>query len=176
VPGPVFIEGDRTDLRTIEKADVPFLEEGINHPAMRRYAGGDVQYNRPRYEDERFDTLSDGDVVQLLVCDGDERLGDVSLAPVDERRGWANLGYRVHPGHQGEGHATDAARLVVSHGFDELRLHRVSATVVADNEASRRVLEKLGFVHEGTKRDDAFVDGTYVDRELYAVLREEWAG
>jgi len=91
VPGPVFIEGDRTDLRTIEKADVPFLEEGINHPAMRRYAGGDVPYNRPRYEDERFDTLSDGDVVQLLVCDGDERLGDVSLAPVDERRGWANL-------------------------------------------------------------------------------------
>jgi len=64
----------------------------------------------------------------------------------------------------------------VSHGFDELRLHWVSATVVADNEAFRRVLEKLGFVHEGTKRDDAFVDGTDVDRELYAVLREEWAG
>ncbi|PSP88413.1 N-acetyltransferase, partial [Halobacteriales archaeon QH_8_68_33] len=32
------------------------------------------------------------------------------------------------------------------------------------------------FVHEGTKRDDDFVDGEYVDREVYAVLREEWSG
>ena len=43
-----------------------------------------------------------------------------------------------------------------------------------DNEASKRVVEKLGFVHEGTKRDDAFVGGEYVDREVYAVLADEW--
>lgn len=174
MPGSVFIEGDSLDLRTIEQADVEFLQEGSNHPDVRQYAGSDVPTNRKRYVDERFDPLSSGEFVQLLVCDGDERLGDVSLAPIDERRGWANLGYWIHPAHQGNGYATEAARLVVSHGFEALRLHRISATIVTRNEASKRVVEKLGFVHEGTKRDDAFLDGDHVDKEVYAVLREEW--
>lgn len=174
MPGPVFVEGDGIDLRTIEEEDLEFLQAGINHPAVRRYAGGDVPYNRPRYEDEWFDRISSGEVVHLVVCDGDDRVGDVSLAPIDERRGWANLGYWIHPDQQGEGYATEAARLAVSHGFDELRLHRISAAIVAPNEASKRVVEKLGFVHEGTKRDDAFLDGEHVDREMHALLREDW--
>jgi RimJ/RimL family protein N-acetyltransferase len=174
MPGPVFIEGDRITLRTIEDDDIGFLQEGMNHPAVRQHAGGDLPYNRPRYEDELFDAISSGEVMQLLVCCEGERLGDVSLAPIDERRGWANLGYWIHPDQQGQGYATDAARLIVSHGFDELRLHRISATIVASNTASKRVVEKLGFVHEGTKRDDAFIGGEYVDRDVYAILREEW--
>lgn len=174
MPGPLFIGGDGVDLHSVEEEDVEFLQEGMNHPAVRRYAGGDLPYNRRRYESERFDPLSGGEYLQLLVWDGGTRVGGVSLAPIDDRRGWANLGYWVHPDHRGEGYATEAARLVVTHGFDELRLHRVSGTVHATNDASIRVLEKLGFVHEGTKRDDAFVDGAHVDREVYAVLREKW--
>lgn len=174
MPGPVFIEGDRIDLRTVEEDDIEFLQEGMNHPTVRQYAGGDLPYNRPRYEDELFDTISSGEVLHLLVCIEGERLGDVSLAPIDQRRGWANLGYWIHPDWQGKGYATEAAQLVVTHGFEELRLHRISATIVASNDPSKRVVEKLGFVHEGTKRDDAFLDGTYVDREVYAILREEW--
>lgn len=175
MPGPVFLEGDTIDLRTIEQEDIEFLQTGTNHPAVRQYAGGDIPYNRPRYEEERFDPLSDGDFVQLLVCDGEDRLGDVSLAPIDKRRGWANLGYWIHPDHQGEGYATEAARLALAHGFEELRLHRISATIIARNDPSKRVVKKLGFAHEGTKRDDAFIHGKHVDREVYALLREEWS-
>lgn len=174
MPGPVFVKGDSIDLRTVEQEDIEFLQEGINHPEIRQYAGGDVPYNRRRYEEERFSQISEGNFVHLLVCDGDDRVGDVSLAPIDERRGWANLGYWIHPDQQSEGYATEAARLAVSHGFEELRLHRISAIIVARNAPSKRVVEKLGFVHEGTKRDDAFIDGEYVDREVYALLREEW--
>jgi RimJ/RimL family protein N-acetyltransferase len=174
MPGPVFVDGEDVELRTVEREDVEFLQEGMNHPAVRRYAGGDLPYNRERYEDERFDAISGGDVLHLLVLAGGERVGDVSLAPIDDRRGWANLGYWVHPDRRGEGYATEAARLAVAHGFEELALHRISATIVADNETSKRVVEKLGFVHEGTKRDDAFVGGEYVDREVYAFLDDEW--
>jgi len=174
MPGPVFIAGDDVDLRTIEQDDLQFIQEAINHPDIRRYAGGDVPYNRERYESERFEMISSGDVVHLLVCDDDEPLGDISLAPIDERRGWANLGYRIHPDHQGDGAATEAARLVVTHGFEGLALHRISATIAASNGPSKRVVEKLGFVHEGTKRDDEFIQGEYVDREIYAVLSDEW--
>jgi RimJ/RimL family protein N-acetyltransferase len=174
MPGPIFIEGDRVNLRTIEQDDIKFLQKGMNHPDVRRYTGVEVPYNRPRYENDRFDAVSTGEAVELLVCEDDERLGSVSLAPIDERQVWANLGYWIHPDHQGEGYATEATRLVVRYSFDELRLHRISARIIAHNDASKRVVEKLGFVYEGTKRDDAFLDGTYVDREVYAVLRGDW--
>lgn len=175
MPGPVFIEGDRIDLRTIEEEDVDFMLEGVNRPDVRRYSGAFSEpYNRERYEAEWFERISEEGMVQLLACHGDERLGSVSLAPMDERRGWANLGYWIHPDHQGEGYATEAARLLVDYGFRERRLHRVSATIDAPNEASIRVAEKLGFVHEGTKRDDGFVGGEHVDKEVYAVLEDEW--
>jgi len=101
---------------------------------------------------------TDDDVVKLLACDGDTRLGVVSLAPIDERRGWANLGFWIHSDHWGEGYATEAARLVVTHGFEAFRLHRIGAVAHGPNVASRRVLKKLGFAHEGTRRDDDFVD------------------
>ncbi|WP_436931315.1 GNAT family N-acetyltransferase [Halosimplex halobium] len=176
MPGPIFIAGETVDLRTIEEEDTEFLREGSHHPQVRRYAGPDAPVGGDDYESRLFDRMGVPDAVELLICDGDERVGDVSLAPIDDRRGWANLGYWVHPDRQGEGYATEAARLVVDHGFAELRLHRISATVHAGNEASKRVVEKLGFVHEGTKRDDDFVDGEYADRDVYAVLREEWSG
>jgi len=97
MPGPVFIDGDDIELRTIEEEDIEFLQEGINYPAVRQYAGGDLPYNRHRYKKERFDSISGGEFVQLLVCDGDERLGNVSLAPIDGgdyERGWSSRGYR----------------------------------------------------------------------------------
>jgi len=171
MPGPVFVGSDRVQLRTIEEEDIEFRQEAANHPDIRRYAAGDVPVSRPGIRDH-----TDDDIVKLLACRDDARLGVVSLAPIDERRGWANLGFWIHPDHWGEGHATEAARLVVTHGFEEFRLHRIGAVAHGPNAASQRVLEKLGFVHEGTKRDDDFVDGEYVDREVYAVLREEWSG
>jgi len=167
MPGRVFIEGEAIDLRVAEEEDVPFLQDAV---------GGAIPYTRQGYERERYDLISEREVLELLVCEDDRRVGWVSLAPIDERRGWANLGYWIHPDHRDQGYATEASRLSVTHGFEELRLHRISATIDADNDPSRRVVEKLGFVHEGTKRDDQYREGEYVDREVYAVLADEWNG
>lgn len=172
MPGPVFIEGDTVSLRTIEDEDTAFLQAGLNDPSVRRYAGGPKPLTGERLRAERLP--EDDDLLALLVCVDDERAGTVSLAPIDHRRGWANLGYWIHPDHQGRGYATHAARLLIDHGFRELRLHRISATIHATNEASIRVTEKLGFTEEGRKRDDAFCDGEYVDRLVFSVLEDEW--
>jgi len=174
MPGPVFLPGDSVDLRTVEDEVVAFLRDGVTDPSVRPYAGDEIPYSRDRYVEERLAPVEAGDALNLLVGGGDDRAGAVSLGPIDDRRGWANLGYWIHPDHQGNGYATEAARLVVTHGFDALGLHRLSATIEADNVASRRVVARLGFTHEGTKRDDAFADGEYVDREIYGVLAAEW--
>ena len=74
----------------------------------------------------------------------------------------------------GEGYATEATELLVAYGFDQLRFNKVVAHAFAFNAASRRVLEKVGFTEEGVDREEAFIDGEYVDVHRYGLLEREW--
>ena len=76
---------------------------------------------------------------------------------------------------RGKGFGRAATALITTHLFEEHEAGRVQATTAVGNAAMRRVLEELGFVHEGTMRE--FMPGPdgREDYALYAVTREEWA-
>ncbi len=65
---------------------------------------------------------------------------------------------------------------MVNFGFRELGLHRISSWCIADNAASARVLERLGFQQEGRLCQNEFFKGRRWDTLLYALLRQEWEG
>jgi RimJ/RimL family protein N-acetyltransferase len=71
----------------------------------------------------------------------------------------ASLGYCYYEAAWGHGYATEAARALLRWAFDMLDLNRVQAETDTRNAASARVLEKLGFVREGTLREDCVVNG-----------------
>jgi ribosomal-protein-alanine N-acetyltransferase len=86
----------------------------------------------------------------------------------------ASLGYCFGEAAWGHGYATEAARAVLEWAFDALDLNRVQAEADTRNVASARVLEKLGFVREGTLREDCIVNGDVSDSWVYGLLRREW--
>jgi RimJ/RimL family protein N-acetyltransferase len=86
------------------------------------------------------------------------------------------LGYMVHADHWGKGHATDAARTMLDFGFGDLGLHRISAAIGPDNEASITVAKRLGFQYEGRLRDHVYTNGAWRDSLLYSLLTHEWPG
>lgn len=86
----------------------------------------------------------------------------------------ASLGYCYAEAAWGHGHATEAARALLQWGFDTMDLNRVQAETDTRNVASARVLEKLGFVREGTLREDCVVDGEVSDTWVYGLIRREW--
>jgi [ribosomal protein S5]-alanine N-acetyltransferase len=85
----------------------------------------------------------------------------------------ADMGYEIAPPYWGQGYATEAARAILAFGFDELKLHRISATCLADNLASARVLEKIGMGLEGRLRENDWFKGRWWDTLLYAILEHE---
>jgi RimJ/RimL family protein N-acetyltransferase len=92
----------------------------------------------------------------------------------DSRARVADVGYYVLPEYWGNGYASEATRLLVTFAFEELNARRIEASVQADNPGSRRVLEKLGFQQEGTKREAYYKEGEYKDITLWGLLKTEF--
>lgn len=84
------------------------------------------------------------------------------------------LGYWLAEPYWGRGLVVEACRAVVSEVFISCCPERVQARVIAGNDASRRVLDKLGFRYEGTFRSFLLRRGRYEDVLMYSVLRPEW--
>lgn len=73
-----------------------------------------------------------------------------------------------------KGLMAEALALLLKFGFEKLALHRIQACTAKENEASRRLLQKSGFVMEGTLRQDYLVEGTFDDSICYSLLQPEW--
>jgi RimJ/RimL family protein N-acetyltransferase len=86
----------------------------------------------------------------------------------------AELGYELDPIYWGQGYATEAARAIVTFGFEQLHLHRVMARCIADNVGSVRVLEKLGMQREGHLREHEWFKNRWWDTLIYGLLDREW--
>jgi RimJ/RimL family protein N-acetyltransferase len=78
-------------------------------------------------------------------------VGAIGLA-VEPHRACAKLGYWIGMPYWGHGYATESAATVVAYGFETLALERIWAPRFRGNAASARVLEKIGFAHEGCRR------------------------
>ncbi|MCC3268067.1 GNAT family N-acetyltransferase [Arthrobacter gengyunqii] len=86
----------------------------------------------------------------------------------------ASLGYCLTEAAWGRGYATEAARALLTWAFNSLDLNRVQSETDTRNVASARVLEKLGFVREGTLREDCIVNGDVSDSWVYGLIRRDW--
>ena len=87
----------------------------------------------------------------------------------------AELGYSLNPSYWGNGYATEAAREVISFGFDYLDLKRIEVGTFLDNYQSQRVCEKLGFIKEGVARNGYIrYDGKIFDKLVYGMTNIEY--
>lgn len=89
---------------------------------------------------------------------------------IDKDHRHAELGYWIGLPYWGHGYATEAARAAVSYGFQTLNLRRIYASCFAHNEASGRVLQKIGMHYEGCQRSHICKWGEFYDLHLYGIV------
>ncbi len=182
MPGARVSAGERVTLRTLEPEDAAFKQRACTNPEIRYPLGTSV-----RTVAEIESNLEDDDD-QFLICTDDDagpgqpdggseaeelrRIGGVGVHDVDWRR--PELGYWLIPEVHGEGYGTEAISLAVEYTFRTYDHPAVGAGVYEFNDASRGLLESLGFEEEGRTRRDRFIDGGYVDTVQYVLLREDW--
>jgi ribosomal-protein-alanine N-acetyltransferase len=84
------------------------------------------------------------------------------------------LGYWVGAPFAGMGYMGTGVRAAMGYAFDDLRLRRMEAACLPHNEASIRLLDRVGFRREGYARKYLCVNGAWQDHLLYALLREDF--
>ena len=99
-----------------------------------------------------------------------EMIGTVGLLRFDFEHRHAEIGYEIARRWWGRGLTPEAAAAVIRYGFSVLDLHRIEAGVLPGNDASVRVLQKLGFIEEGTRRDYLYSKGRFHSFRWFSLL------
>ena len=178
--GTQTIETERLILRRFEYTDCDAV--------FRNWASDEnVQkmYSEPTYRTkEEVNGLLDKyicnyereDYYRWAVIDREsgECIGQIAYFLVDSKNHFAEIEYCIGAEFQCRGYATEATKAVIAFGFDRMNLHKVQICTKTINAQSKRVIEKCGFTYEGTLRDYFFMDGEYVGRLYFSILRDEY--
>ena len=150
----------RLVLRRLSPGDAPFILRLLNEPSWLQNIGDKgvrTTAEAQRYIEtgpvEMYGRLGFG-LYQVRLAASDEPIGMCGLLKRETLED-VDLGFALLPEFWGNGYAREAAAAVLSYARDRLGLARIVAITAPDNDASRSVLEKLGFVLERSVQIEA---------------------
>jgi RimJ/RimL family protein N-acetyltransferase len=171
----------RLDLRAFTPDDLDVVLAMRSLPQVVRYLYEDEldaarapEVLARKIRRQRLD--GDGDGLSLAAVERETGVvvGDVSLMLTGAHDRQGEIGFTLHPDHQGRGYATEAAGAMLVVGFDQLGLHRIVGRCDGRNVPSARVMERLGMRREAHLVQNEWVKGEWTDEVIYAMLTEEW--
>ena len=112
--------------------------------------------------------------MEIESIEGGDLAGSIGVNNTDSRSGTFRYGVSIDSDFQQRGYATDAIKLVLRYFFDELRYQKCTVDILASNEASITLHERLGFVNEGQIRRAHYSEGVYHDSCYYGLTDNEW--
>jgi ribosomal-protein-alanine N-acetyltransferase len=172
-----MITGKRIILRTINPDELDYVYGLIHDLSVKgpywHLAIQPLNKFREEYRQTGFWSQDEGRM--LIVSHDGDYLGEiVYFKGLDYQAGF-EVGYELFKQeYGGKGYMTEALQLFCGFMFATRPINRIQINVMSGNTASRKVVEKCGFVHEGTMRKATFHNGEYQDLELYSLLREEF--
>ena len=175
------LETGRLVLRPLTAEDAPDLKEWLGLDEIYTYWGRKASKGekepellfvdpRPWVKRKPSQDFEWG----IVLRDTGRVIGMLGIFNVQNQR-MASVAYRLHPAYWRQGIVTEALRRAVEFVFARTELQRLEATADVRNTASLRVLEKCGFVREGTVRQGKMVS-TYCDYAIFGLLRSDVQG
>jgi RimJ/RimL family protein N-acetyltransferase len=163
-------------LKPITVADLPTIVQWRNDPQVNRWLS---DHNKTiETARERFGFLTENPYNRYDgIYDQEKLVGYCIVKSVDMERRRCEIGLIIgEPSHWGHGVGHEVVSAMLRYCFDELRMHRVIATVVPGNERSSKLFESLGFTCEGTQREALMSHGKLVDLLVYAIDETDYRG
>jgi RimJ/RimL family protein N-acetyltransferase len=174
------INSMRLQIRNLREPDLAGFHLYRSDPEVARYQGYDVMNRQQCAEfinlqrDKEFG--KPGDWVQYAI---EEKLRGIVIGDCAIKLGMddariAEIGITIAPTEQRKGYAKECLQAILAFLFDTQNVLRIVETVDAENLASVRLLESVGFKKEGHFIENIFFKGKWGSEFQYAMLKREW--
>jgi RimJ/RimL family protein N-acetyltransferase len=180
---PEQIETTRLTLRPFEPGDLDDLHAYQSRPDVCRYLHWeprDRERARAALEQQCRETKLDaeGDWLTYAVVsrEAGRVIGEVGLKLLSGAHRQGETGFVFNPDYGGRGLATEAAAAMLTLAFGGLGWHRVTGCCDARNQASARLMERLGMRREAHLRHSVLMKGEWADELVFAIVEDEWSG
>lgn len=178
LPERPILETKRLVLRLVEKDDLQPLFAVNGDEAVFRFspreswktpADGEAWYSRVMEHRESGATLQ----FVIVLRESGRPIGTLAVFHFEQSVGSAEVGYVLGREHWGKGLMKEALAALVGFAFETLGLKRLEAELDPRNAASAKVLERVGFTHEGRRRRNYLSKGEVTDTGLYGMLNDD---
>jgi len=178
-----MLRGERVLLRPVKRSDISYFLKWFNDPEILQYVGlylPMTEMSEEKFIEDLGTTRARSDVVLVIEAiegDSTKPIGSCGLHNISPKDHNALFGIVIgEKDYWSKAYGTEAARLLIDYGFQQLNLHRISSGALAFNDRSIKLHKKLGFREEGRLRQAMFKNGQYHDHVQFGLLRTEWKG
>ena len=170
------LTGELVVLRPLDEGDYEAMAAAMADPEVARLTGSHGEIGEERAREWMRTRKDQTDRLDLAIVDRSTGtvVGEAVLNDWDPDNQCCNFRILIGPAGQGRGLGTEATKLIVGYGIEEIGLHRISLGVYAFNPRAQRAYEKAGFVVEGRLRDSLLWEGEWVDEIVMSVLAPDW--
>ena len=106
----------------------------------------------------------------VTLKDDTKLIGTIGYYRMKKEYFRAEIGYLLHHDHWRKGIMSEAIQAVIDYGFTKMKAHTIIADINPNNEASKMILEKNGFVKEAYFKDSYFINGKFEDAAIYTLF------
>jgi [ribosomal protein S5]-alanine N-acetyltransferase len=178
-PLPYQIDTPRFTLRLPEEADLPALYAIHSNDAVNRflpYVTWTSLDDARAWIERAANRLKSEEAIQFVVIEkaSGQLVGGCVLFKFDFESGVAELGYALDEPFWGKKYLQEILPALIGFAFGPLGMRRLEAQVDVLNTASHHLLLKLGFEHEGVRRENCVMKGDIKSTGIYGLLGREW--
>lgn len=161
-------------LQKITPDDQAFIYQGLSHPDVIPFYG--VRYDSFEAAAAQMEwyekMVAEGTGLPWKISDlhTGENIGVISVYLYKPEHQKAEIGFWLLPQFWNRGYALEALEATMAYWKRVKSLHRLEAFVEEGNSASSKLLEKAGFLYEGTMRECEIKNGSYISLRIYAIL------
>jgi len=176
----IYLESERLFLRAFRAQDWQDLLAYLSRPEVVKYEPYEV-FDETSCQREAIQRSENRAFWAVCLKETGKMIGNLYFNRIEplEFSTW-ELGYVFNPDYSGRGYATEACARIIEYGFHEQNAHRIIALCNPENQASWKLLERLGMTREGYFKKQVFFkrspegQALWCDTYQYALLDEEY--
>ncbi|WP_088042961.1 GNAT family N-acetyltransferase [Bacillus sp. EAC] len=173
------LESERIRLRKLTSHDAESLFNYASNPEVTKYVTWETHHtieDSKQFINYVLELYKESKIAPFAIEDKStgKLIGTADFVSWNTNHHNGEIGYVLSPDYWGKGIVPEVVNLLLKFGFNQMNMERIQARCFVENNASERVMQKVGMKFEGISRHAMFIKGQFVDLKIYAIIKNDY--